>query len=117
MAEAADTSLNAAQGEEPPYKKNLERLAALQERLSKVQKTAESLLATVSGSGGEYADKLIYSDYNRVKKFIESSPANIQPGLSLDEENTVEIRFVVKFDDADAVTSSLNKLKISNDSS
>ena len=36
---------------EPPYKKNLERLAALQERLSKVQKTAESLLATVSGTG------------------------------------------------------------------
>ena len=36
---------------EPPYKKNLERLAALQDRLSKVQKTAESLLATVSGTG------------------------------------------------------------------
>ena len=35
---------------EPPYKKNLERLASLQDRLSKVQKTAESLLATVSGN-------------------------------------------------------------------
>lgn len=45
---------------EPPYKKNLERLASLQDRLSKVQKTAESLLATVSGTG-DYTDKVANS--------------------------------------------------------
>jgi hypothetical protein len=50
----ADDDSNLA---EPPYKKNLERLASLQDRLSKVQKTAESLLATVSGTG-DYTDKV-----------------------------------------------------------
>ena len=59
--------------EEPPYKKNLERLAALQDRLSKVQKTAESLLATVSGSGGDYTDKLVYTDVTRVSKYLETN--------------------------------------------
>ena len=59
--------------EEPPYKKNLERLAALQDRLSKVQKTAESLLATVSGSGGDYTDKLVYTDVSRASKFLEKN--------------------------------------------
>jgi hypothetical protein len=59
--------------EEPPYKKNLERLAALQDRLSKVQKTAESLLATVSGSGGDYTDKLVYTDVTRASKFLEKN--------------------------------------------
>lgn len=53
MADHADDGSLA----EPPYKKNLERLAALQDRLSKVQKTAESLLATVSGTG-DYTDKV-----------------------------------------------------------
>ena len=65
----ADTSGNF---EEPPYKKNLERLAALQDRLSKVQKTAESLLATVSGSGGDYTDKLVYTDVTRAKNYLAS---------------------------------------------
>ena len=52
MADDGDSSMA-----EPPYKKNLERLASLQDRLSKVQKTAESLLATVSGTG-DYTDKV-----------------------------------------------------------
>ena len=43
---------------EPPYKKNLERLASLQDRLSKVQKTAESLLATVSGENPPHRPEL-----------------------------------------------------------
>ena len=59
--------------EEPPYKKNLERLAALQDRLSKVQKTAESLLATVSGSGGDYTYKLVYTDVTRVGNYLASN--------------------------------------------
>ena len=67
---AADVSGNI---EEPPYKKNLERLAALQDRLSKVQKTAESLLATVSGSGGDYTDKLVYTDVTRAKSFLSGN--------------------------------------------
>jgi len=67
----ADTSANSVGNmEEPPYKKNLERLAALQDRLSKVQKTAESLLATVSGSGGDYTDKLVYTDVTRVSNYL-----------------------------------------------
>ena len=70
----ADTSANSVGNmEEPPYKKNLERLAALQDRLSKVQKTAESLLATVSGSGGDYTDKLVYTDVTRVSKYLETN--------------------------------------------
>ena len=70
----ADTSQNSVGNmEEPPYKKNLERLAALQDRLSKVQKTAESLLATVSGSGGDYTDKLVYTDVTRVSKYLETN--------------------------------------------
>jgi hypothetical protein len=72
-AAPADSSMNM---EEPPYKKNLERLAALQDRLSKVQKTAESLLATVSGSGGDYTDKLVYTDVGRVTKYLETNKVN-----------------------------------------
>jgi len=68
--------------EEPPYKKNLERLAALQDRLSKVQKTAESLLATVSGSGGDYTDKLVYTDVTRVAKYLETNKVSLTPRRS-----------------------------------
>ena len=44
-----------------------------QDRLSKVQKTAESLLATVSGSG-DYTNKLVYTDLERLKGFIRQNP-------------------------------------------
>jgi hypothetical protein len=60
---------------EPPYKKNRERRASLQDRLSKVQKTAESLLATVSGTG-DYTDKLVYTDVDRVKSYLNSAAAS-----------------------------------------
>mmetsp|Transcript_57371 Transcript_57371/g.117455 ORF Transcript_57371/g.117455 Transcript_57371/m.117455 type:complete len:87 (+) Transcript_57371:60-320(+) len=75
MADKAPNSANVSQDAndtsiaEPPYKKNLERLASLQDRLSKVQKTAESLLATVSGTG-DYTDKLVYTDVDRVKRYL-----------------------------------------------
>jgi len=100
--------------EEPPYKKNLERLAALQDRLSKVQKTAESLLATVSGSGGDYTDKLVYTDVTRVGKYL-SETKNLEPGLSLDDEHAVEVRFVVKFKSADEVQAALKSLKLTSE--
>ena len=99
---------------EPPYKKNLERLASLQDRLSKVQKTAESLLATVSGTG-DYTDKLVYTDVARAKKYLEANP-QLEPGLSLDDEHSVEIRFVVKCKSADAQQDLLAKLKLTSDS-
>ena len=99
--------------EEPPYKKNLERLAALQDRLSKVQKTAESLLATVSGSGGDYTDKLVYTDVTRVAKYLETNK-NLEAGLSLDDEHAVEVRFVVKFKDAEEVQAALKALKLTS---
>lgn len=71
-ANSGNASLEAdASIAEPPYKKNLERLASLQDRLSKVQKTAESLLATVSGTG-DYTDKLVYTDVDRVKSYLTS---------------------------------------------
>jgi hypothetical protein len=57
---------------EPPYKKNLERLASLQDRLSKVQKTAESLLATVSGTG-DYTDKV--ASHPAPSCHIETTPS------------------------------------------
>lgn len=77
--------------EEPPYKKNLERLAALQDRLSKVQKTAESLLATVSGSGGDYTDKLVYTDVTRVQKYLETNKVHsIHPQSAVSSEHRCE---------------------------
>eukprot|EP00277_Geminigera_cryophila_P012404 CAMPEP_0179446612 /NCGR_PEP_ID=MMETSP0799-20121207/30087_1 /TAXON_ID=46947 /ORGANISM="Geminigera cryophila, Strain CCMP2564" /LENGTH=111 /DNA_ID=CAMNT_0021235887 /DNA_START=55 /DNA_END=390 /DNA_ORIENTATION=- len=100
--------------EEPPYKKNLERLAALQDRLSKVQKTAESLLATVSGSGGDYTDKLVYTDVTRVQKYLETNKS-LEPGLSLDDEHAVEVRFVVKFKSAEEVQAALKSLKLTSE--
>merc|ERR1712216_869267 len=100
--------------EEPPYKKNLERLAALQDRLSKVQKTAESLLATVSGSGGDYTDKLVYTDVTRAKSFL-SGNQNLEAGLSLDDEHAVGVRFVVKFKNADEVQAALKALRLTSE--
>ena len=89
----ADTSQNSVGNmEEPPYKKNLERLAALQDRLSKVQKTAESLLATVSGSGGDYTDKLVYTDVTRVSKYLEGKPVMMELGPSVGQRGCVLAR-------------------------
>ncbi len=62
-------------------------------------------------SAGDYTDKLIYTDVNRVKNFLAGNPA-VEPGLSLDDEHAVEIRFVVKCKSADQQQDLLSKLKL-----
>ena len=62
-------------------------------------------------SAGDYTDKLIYTDVNRVKTYLQSNPS-IEPGLSLDDEHAVEIRFVVKCKSADQQQELLSKLKL-----
>lgn len=113
-ANSGNASLEAdASIAEPPYKKNLERLASLQDRLSKVQKTAESLLATVSGTG-DYTDKLVYTDVDRVKSYLTSG-VQLTPGLSLDDDNAVEVRFVIKCSDSNQQQDLLSKLKLTSE--
>ncbi len=62
-------------------------------------------------SAGDYTDKLIYTDVNRVKTFLSGNPA-VEPGLSLDDEHAVEIRFVVKCKSAEQQQDLLSKLKL-----
>eukprot|EP00960_Hanusia_phi_P035290 751602-Hanusia_phi.AAC.1 len=100
------------------------------DRLSKVQKTAESLLATVSGSG-DYTNKLVYTDLDRLKGFIRQNPGvreggrgsfwvdlrhvQVSPGFSLDDESAVEIRFIVKCGDEETRKKILADLKLTSD--
>jgi len=88
-------------------------LIGTQDRLSKVQKTAESLLATVSGSG-DYTNKLVYTDLERLKGFIRQNPG-VSPGFSLDDESAVEIRFIVKCGDEETRKKILSDLKLTSD--
>jgi hypothetical protein len=48
---------------------------------------------------------------NRVKTFLAGNPA-IEPGLSLDDEHAVEIRFVVKCKTGEQQQDLLSKLKL-----
>ncbi|EKX32988.1 hypothetical protein GUITHDRAFT_120819 [Guillardia theta CCMP2712] len=77
------------------------------------RKTAESLLATVSGSG-DYTNKLVYTDLERLKGFIRQNPG-VSPGFSLDDESAVEIRFIVKCGDEETRKKILSDLKLTSD--
>ena len=65
-------------------------------------------------AAGDYTDKLIYTDVNRVKTYLGSNPP-IEPGLSLDDDHAVEIRFVVKCKSAEQQQELLSKLKLTAD--
>ena len=57
----------------------------------------------------------IRRDFPRSAWMTDPSGAQLEPGLSLDDEHAVEIRFVVKCKSAEQQQDLLNKLKLTSD--
>eukprot|EP00960_Hanusia_phi_P032324 749798-Hanusia_phi.AAC.12 len=103
----------------------------MQTRLNKVQKTAESLLATVTcNCGMNYTNKLVKTDLEHLRGFISQEHAvregrkgsltcqadlwavKASAGFRLDDENAVEIRFRVKCEDNATLMKILSELRL-----